>query len=95
MDTTRRGFLKTAATAAGAAAMTHDLAHAEAHDHQVVPSDPALRTKALESLLVEKGLVDPAALDTLVQTYEEKIGPRDGARVVARAWVDPAYKKRC
>jgi nitrile hydratase len=94
MDTTRRGFLKTAATAAGAAAVTGDLAHAEAHDHQVVPSDPALRVKALESLLVEKGLVDPAALDTLVQTYEEKIGPRDGARVVARAWVDPAYKKR-
>jgi nitrile hydratase len=94
MDTTRRGFLKTAATAAGAAAMTRDLAHAEAHDHQVVPSDPALRVKSLESLLVEKGLVDPAALDTLVQTYEERIGPRDGARVVARAWVDPAYKQR-
>jgi nitrile hydratase subunit alpha len=93
MDTTRRGFLKTAATA-GAAAMTSDLAHAQIHDHQVVPSDPALRAKALESLLVEKGLVDPAALDTLVQTYEEKIGPRNGARVVARAWVDPAYKKR-
>jgi nitrile hydratase subunit alpha len=94
MDTTRRGFLKTAATAAGAAAVTGDLAHAQVHDHQVVPSDPALRVKSLESLLVEKGLVDPAALDTLVQTYEEKIGPRNGARVVARAWVDPAYKKR-
>jgi nitrile hydratase len=93
METTRRGFLKTAATAAGAA-VTRNLAHAEAHDHQVVPSDSALRAKALESLLVEKGLVDPAALDALVQTYEEKIGPRDGARVVARAWVDPAYKKR-
>jgi nitrile hydratase len=68
----------------------------DAHDqdHQVVPSDPALRTKALESLLVEKGLVDPAALDALVDTYENKIGPRNGARVVARAWVDPAYKKR-
>ncbi|MEO8051284.1 MAG: nitrile hydratase subunit alpha [Acidobacteriota bacterium] len=64
------------------------------HDHQVVPSDPALRTKALESLLVEKGLVDPAALDALVDVYENKIGPRNGARVVARAWVDPAYKKR-
>jgi nitrile hydratase len=94
MDTTRRGFLKTAATTAGAAAVTGDLAHAQIHDHQVVPSDPALRAKALESLLVEKGLVDPAALDTLVQTYEEKIGPRDGARVVARAWVDAAYKQR-
>src|SRR5580658_3752289 len=60
------------------------------HDHQVVPSDPALRTKALESLLVEKGLVDQAALDALVDAYENKIGPRNGARVVARAWVDPA-----
>jgi nitrile hydratase subunit alpha len=60
----------------------------------VVPSDPALRVKSLESLLVEKGLVDPAALDALIDTYEHKIGPRNGARVVARAWVDPAYKKR-
>ena len=64
------------------------------HDHQVVPSDPALRTKALESLLVEKGLVDPAALDALVDAFENKIGPRNGARVVARAWVDPAYRQR-
>ena len=64
------------------------------HDHQVVPSDLTLRTKALESLLVEKGLVDPAALDALIDTYEHKVGPRNGARVVARAWVDPAYKKR-
>ena len=68
--------------------------HDHDHDHQVVPSDPALRTKALESLLVEKGLVDSAALDVLVDAYENKIGPRNGARVVARAWVDPAYKKR-
>jgi nitrile hydratase subunit alpha len=68
--------------------------HSHSHDHQAVPSDPALRTKALESLLVEKGLVDPAALDALVDTYENKIGPRNGARVVARAWVDPAYKQR-
>ena len=64
------------------------------HDHQVVPSDPALRTKALESLLVEKGLVDVAALDALVDAFENRIGPRNGARVVARAWVDPAYKQR-
>src|SRR5882757_1368782 len=70
----------------------HD--HDHHHDHQVVPSDPALRTKALESLLGEKGLVDPAALDALVDAYENKIGPRNGARVVARAWVDPDYKKR-
>src|SRR5437016_1701537 len=68
--------------------------HDHDHDHQVVPSDLTLRVKALESLLVEKGLVDPAALDALIDTYEHKVGPRNGARVVARAWVDPAYKKR-
>ena len=64
------------------------------HDHQAIPSDIALRVKALESLLVEKRLVDRAALDAIVDAYETKIGPRNGARVVARAWVDPAYKKR-
>lgn len=53
-----------------------------------------LRVKALESLLVEKGLVDPAALDALIDTYEHKVGPRNGARVVARAWVDPRFKRR-
>ena len=63
-------------------------------DHTEVPSDPALRVKALESLLVEKGLVDPAALDALVDTYENRVGPRNGAQVVARAWADPAYKQR-
>jgi nitrile hydratase subunit alpha len=68
--------------------------HDHDHDHQVVPSDLTLRVKALESLLVEKGLVDPAALDALIDTYEHKVGPRNGARIVARAWVDPAYKKR-
>lgn len=69
--------------------------HDHAHDHgQEPPSDLALRVKALESLLVEKGLVDPAALDAIIETYEHKVGPRNGARVVARAWVDPAYKKR-
>ncbi|HUJ48648.1 MAG TPA: nitrile hydratase subunit alpha [Bryobacteraceae bacterium] len=66
----------------------------ERHEHQTVPSDPALRVKALESLLVEKGIVDPAALDALIDTYQHKVGPRNGARVVARAWVDPAYKQR-
>jgi nitrile hydratase len=59
-----------------------------------VPSEPALRVKALESLLVEKGLVDPAALDALLDTYENRVGPRNGAKVVARAWVDPAFKQR-
>ncbi|MFN7931997.1 MAG: nitrile hydratase subunit alpha [Bryobacteraceae bacterium] len=64
------------------------------HEHQTVPSDMTLRVKAIESLLVEKGFVDPAALDALVDTYENKVGPRNGAQVVARAWVDAAYKKR-
>ena len=64
------------------------------HEHQVVPSDPALRVKALESVLIEKGLIDRAALDALVDTYEHKVGPRNGARVVARAWTDPDYKRR-
>lgn len=64
------------------------------HEHQAVPSDLTLRVKALESLLVEKGLVDPQALDAIVDTMEHKIGPRNGARVIARAWVDPAYKDR-
>ena len=63
-------------------------------DHTDVPSDPSLRVKALESLLVENGLVDPEALDVLVDTYENRVGPRNGAQVVARAWVDPAYKQR-
>ncbi len=64
------------------------------HDHSAPPSDTALRVKALESLLVEKGRVDPAALDTLIDTYENNVGPRNGAAVVARAWSDPAYKAR-
>jgi nitrile hydratase len=69
--------------------------HADhAPDPTEVPSELALRVKALESLLVDKGLVDPAALDVLVETYEHKVGPRNGAQVVARAWVDPAYKQR-
>jgi nitrile hydratase subunit alpha len=76
--------------------MTSDLTRDQQHEpeHQAIPSDPALRVKALESLLVEKGLVDRAALDALVDAYEHKIGPRNGARVVARAWTDPAYKQR-
>jgi nitrile hydratase subunit alpha len=95
MDTTRRGFLTSTAAATGAA-VTHDLAHAAdgGHGHQALPPDPALRVKSLESLLVEKGMVDPAALDAVVDTYEHKIGPRNGARVVARAWSDAGYKQR-
>jgi nitrile hydratase subunit alpha len=72
----------------------HDPDHDHDAAHSTVPSDVALRVTALESLLVEKGLVDPAALDALVETYEHKIGPRNGAKVVARAWVDPSYKMR-
>jgi nitrile hydratase len=72
----------------------HSQHHEHDHDHSVVPGDAALRVKALESLLVEKGLVDPAALDAIVDYYEHKVGPRNGARVVARAWTDPAYKAR-
>jgi nitrile hydratase len=65
------------------------------HDHgQEPPSDMALRVKALETVLTEKGLIDPAALDAIVETYEHKVGPRNGARVVAKAWSDPAYRDR-
>jgi nitrile hydratase subunit alpha len=92
----RRGFLQGAA--GGAAALAGQagaqVADPNDHDHQDVPSDPTLRVKALESLLVEKGLVDPAALDALIETIEHKVGPHDGARVIARAWVDPAFKQR-
>src|SRR5258707_10164410 len=62
--------------------------------HGAPLTETQLRVRALESLLVDKGLVDPAALDALIDTYENKVGPRNGAKVVARAWVDPAYKKR-
>ena len=62
------------------------------HDHTDPPSDLELRVKALESLLIEKGLVDPAALDVLIDTYEHKVGPRNGAKVVAKAWTEPDYK---
>ena len=68
--------------------MAHD------HAHNAPPSDTAMRVKALETLLTEKGLLDPAAIDALVETYETKIGPRNGAKVVAKAWTDPDYKAR-
>ena len=64
------------------------------HDHNSPLPDTVLRVKALESLLTEKGLVDPAALDVLIDTYEYKVGPRNGAAVVAKAWTDDAYKQR-
>ena len=91
----RRNFLQTATIGtASLGADAHAQEHADEHEHQTVPSDLTLRVKALESLLVEKGLVDPAALDALVETVERKVGPHDGARVVARAWIDPEYKQR-
>ena len=62
------------------------------HPHNLLPSDPALRVKALETLLVRKGLVQPAALDAIIDTYENRIGPRNGAHVIARAWQDPEFK---
>ncbi len=66
-----------------------------AHDHQnAPPSETAMRVKALETLLTEKGLVDPAAIDTVVELYETRVGPRNGAKVVARAWADPDYRER-
>src|SRR6266446_1207034 len=66
--------------------------HDHDHDHTKPPSELELRVKALESLLVERKIVEAAALDAIVDAYENKIGPRNGAAVVARAWVDPEYK---
>jgi len=99
MTTNRRDFLSgvlpAAVTVAGVkASHADDHRHQHEHDHQDAPSDVALRVKSLESLLIEKGLVDRASLDALVDKYEHKVGPRNGARVIARAWVDPAYKQR-
>jgi len=66
----------------------------QAHLHSHLPSEPALRVKALESLLVERGIVAPETLDAWVEAYSEEIGPKRGAQVVARAWVDPEFKAR-
>lgn len=70
------------------------MSHKHDHDHTQPPVDIELRVRALESLLQEKGLIDPAALDELIDTYEHKVGPRNGAQVVARAWSDLEYKRR-
>ena len=67
--------------------------HDHSHPHSHLPSDPALRVKALETLLVRKGLVDPAALDEIIETYAHKVGPQNGARVVAKIWSDPAFRE--
>lgn len=71
--------------------MPHDHSHDD-DPHTLLPSEPALRVKALETILTQKGLVDPAALDEIIDTYENRIGPRNGALVVARAWSDDAFR---
>ncbi|MFS4580477.1 nitrile hydratase subunit alpha [Phaeobacter sp. C3_T13_0] len=71
--------------------MPHD--HADA-PHALLPSDPALRVKTLETVLARKGLIDPAALDEIIDIYQNRIGPSNGARVVARAWSDPVFKEQ-
>jgi nitrile hydratase len=77
---------------------SHGHSHGHSHDHEdahsLLPSDPELRVKAIESLLLSKGLVDAKTLDELIDTYENKIGPQNGAKVVAKAWIDNNYKKR-
>jgi nitrile hydratase len=99
----RRRFLRRAAAGTaglvaapqiGSAAPANLFGREQNQGQQNPPSAVALRVKALESILVEKGMVDPATIDAVIETYESKIGPRNGARVVARAWVDPAYRKR-
>ena len=64
------------------------------HSHNLLPEEPELRVRALETLLVKKGLVDPNTLNKLIDTYENKVGPRNGARVIAKAWVDISFKER-
>ncbi len=71
-------------------AMPHD---DHDHPHALLPPEPALRVKALETILTRKGLIDPAALDEIIDTYQNKIGPKNGARVVAKAWTDPEFKR--
>lgn len=71
--------------------MPHDHSDHD-HPHALLPPDPALRVRALETLLTRKGLIDPAALDEIIDTYQNRIGPQNGARVVARAWSDPDFR---
>ncbi|MCP4766767.1 MAG: nitrile hydratase subunit alpha [Gammaproteobacteria bacterium] len=71
-----------------------EVAHVHQHLHSHLPSESALRVKALETLLVEKGLVNPQTIDAWVEAYTDEIGPKRGARVVARAWCDPEYRRR-
>ncbi|MGD0191631.1 MAG: nitrile hydratase subunit alpha [Rhizomicrobium sp.] len=70
------------------------MSHDDHDHHQEPPSDPALRVKALETLLVRRGYIDQAAIDQMVDTFQNRVGPRNGAKVIAKAWVDPAYRTR-
>jgi nitrile hydratase len=72
--------------------MSHDHHDHDHHDNELAPM--AARVRALETILTQKGLIDPTAVDAIVETYETKVGPRNGARVVAKAWSDPAYADR-
>lgn len=74
-------------------ANNHAHAHEHGEPHSLLPSEPALRVKAMETLLIEKGLIDPAVVDELIDTYQNKVGPKNGATVVAKSWVDPEYRK--
>jgi hypothetical protein len=96
MKPTRRGFLAAAGAVIEADAPAVPAADdkKDGHDHRGTVRS-ALRVKALESLLFEKGLVDRVTLDALVDTYEHKVGPRNGARVVAKAWTDPELRNAC
>ena len=92
----RRKFLKGAAVGA-AAVSSSAISNAQdqkSANHEHIPSDIALRVKALETVLTEKNLVDPSVLDEVVDRYENRIGPQNGAKVVAKAWVDSDYKAR-
>ncbi|HZQ14441.1 MAG TPA: nitrile hydratase subunit alpha [Pseudolabrys sp.] len=73
--------------------MAHAHDHDHGHDHGSELSDMQLRTRALQTILLEKGYIEQAAIDALIETYEKKIGPRNGARVVAKAWVDPQFRQ--
>src|SRR4029079_505258 len=89
-----RGRGKFAAALCEGSAMAMDDHHTHDHEHGSELSDLQLRVRALETILTEKGYVDPAALDRIVEACETQIGPHNGARIVSRAWIDPDFKKR-
>ena len=95
----RRKFLKGAAVSVATVSAHSHIASAQqvggdGQEHQTIPTDIALRVKALETVLIEKQMIDPADIDELVDTYENRVGPRNGAQVIARAWTDPDFKSR-